>query len=145
MLIVEKTCTTDGYTLHECQRCEYTETDNIVKAGHEIKHSEIAATCTKDGMYYEQCTVCGEFVGSGIIPAAHKYVEAVCTVCGDVLHGDSNFDGVVNAMDVNVLLKHLNGMSILDEARSAIADLNGDGFVNAIDANLMKRILAGKN
>ena len=49
------------------------------------------------------------------------------------LPGDTNLDGTVNALDVNIL--SLNWLSTT--ATFAEGDLNGDGFVNALDANIL--------
>lgn len=63
----------------------------------------------------------------------------------DMIDGDINNDGLVNAKDSNLFKQILAGM-IDVEARSAeffAIDLQSDGILNAKDSNLLKSILAG--
>jgi len=68
------------------------------------------------------------------LPAA----DAVRTM--NVLAGDANGDGAVNALDLAMIKVRLN-RAVGDAAFSAFADLNGDGRINAIDLGLAKQRL----
>lgn len=59
------------------------------------------------------------------------------------LIGDVNLDGVVDATDGLLIMRH--SMAILTLTGQALAngDVNGDGFVNATDALLVMRIVVG--
>ena len=57
------------------------------------------------------------------------------------LGGDSNNDGMINAIDVSDILKHITGISA--SANIQMADFNGDGTVNALDASaILKAIVS---
>ena len=49
-------------------------------------------------------------------------------------------DGEVNAIDLNLMRRHLVG---LYKANTSVIDINADDNVNAIDLNLMRRMLVG--
>lgn len=61
----------------------------------------------------------------------------------NVIKGDLNNDGNVNAIDSNLLKKILIGADDFDEYALLAADVNSDGNVNAIDSNLMIKYLGG--
>ena len=48
--------------------------------------------------------------------------------CGDILAGDLNLDGILNVLDV-VLMVNL----VLDDGYDYAADMNGDGIINVLD------------
>ncbi len=56
--------------------------------------------------------------------------------------GDVNGDGQVNAIDSNILKRHVAGTT--DDIVKINADMNGDSRVDAIDSNLLKRLVAGQ-
>ncbi len=58
-----------------------------------------------------------------------------------VIPGDINGDGLVTAIDSNLLKRILAGASITDSVPEA--DINGDSQVNAVDSNIIRRIIAG--
>lgn len=59
--------------------------------------------------------------------------------------GDINDDGVVNAKDVNALMRVIACAELIEEESDVfkVADLTKDGTLNAKDANLLKRVIAG--
>ena len=65
---------------------------------------------------------------------------------GDVLLGDVNLDGQVNAVDSNLLRRCVGGAYTIEVGSDSFkaADINGDGQINSIDSNLLKRIVAGE-
>lgn len=57
VVLVDPTCTTDGYTIHRCSVCGYSYTDNTISAlGHTDENN--------DG----KCDRCGEKVGEPVTP-----------------------------------------------------------------------------
>jgi hypothetical protein len=84
---------------------------------------------------------------------AHEYVDGVCVHCGaeeesqggeeEVLVGDVNGDGRINARDARTLLRLVAGLTNEGEAKEAAADVNNDGRVNARDARTLLRQIAG--
>lgn len=57
-----------------------------------------------------------------------------------VIVGDTNGDGSVNSIDVNLLRRQIVGLYKND---TPAADINADGSINSIDANLMRRMIVG--
>jgi hypothetical protein len=70
----------------------------------------------------------GDFA-EGVIP--------VVGLCEIPLLGDVNMDGVVDAMDANLLLSYYYGNTDLTAMQQRAADVNGDGVIDAMDANLI--------
>ncbi len=78
---VAKTCTTDGYTVYGCVRCDATETRDIVAASHTLTSVDAQpATCEETGWdAYEYCSAC-DYTTYVEIPATdHNYVGVVTT------------------------------------------------------------------
>jgi len=48
--------------------------------------------------------------------------------CGDILAGDLNLDGILNVLDI-VLMVNM----VLDDGYDEVADMNGDGVINILD------------
>jgi hypothetical protein len=59
----------------------------------------------------------------------------------DILPGDANGDGVVNAIDLAYVKRHLGTSTFDFEGYSILADLNGDGRTNALDVAAIKQRL----
>ena len=83
---------------------------------------------------------------------SHSYENGVCSLCkkpetqeDDILLGDINGDGAVNAMDTNLLKRVLAGVLTPDDETIAYADINRDGQINGLDSNLLSRIVSGAN
>ena len=62
----------------------------------------------------------------------------------DVVYGDVNADGKVNATDAALTYRYVNNKAVLTESQLAAADVNGDGKVNATDAALIYRYVNNK-
>ncbi len=103
-VVVEPTCTTDGYTLHTCTTCGGHYKDTYIPALGHLMGSWIIdrdPTCEESGSKHQTCTRCGETVRPVIPPKGHvasgwiisKPATAIdsglrhkeCTVCGKVL------------------------------------------------------------
>ncbi len=61
----------------------------------------------------------------------------------DVLYGDANCDGKVNALDATVTARYAVGALALSDQGILNADVNLDGKVNALDATLIARYSVG--
>jgi hypothetical protein len=74
-------------------------------------------------------------------------IELIATFepANDILLGDLNGDGSVNAMDTNLLKRVLAGVLTLSDETMAYADINSDGQINGLDSNLLSRIVSGAN
>jgi len=57
--------------------------------------------------------------------------------------GDANLDGIVNAADTAMILRHLAGLTQLYLRGEVVADVDGDGQITSADAALILRYLAG--
>ena len=58
--------------------------------------------------------------------------DGVCN-SGDFILGDASMDGIINILDVVVVVSHIMGVDILSENAQQAADVNQDGAVNIID------------
>ncbi|MBE6587065.1 MAG: hypothetical protein E7647_01465 [Ruminococcaceae bacterium] len=80
------------------------------------------------------CFIRGIYDYTGIVTCTY-------TVKGDFVLGDIDGDGILTAMDSNLLKRII--ANILSSIPPS-ADVNGDGAINAIDSNLLKRTIAGQ-
>ncbi len=101
------------------------------------------------GVMYEDKNMCGVYVMNEGIARLHVYSEnglsdSITVVCGAVmtLAGDVNSDEQVNAMDANVLRRHVAGA--YDNVNLLTSDLNDDTVIDSRDSNLLKRLVAGR-
>ncbi len=121
------------------------------------------ATCGADGVITHTCTWCGHS-WTEVIPATgdHKMgewtkvdktlEERKCKNCdyketrevepSEVVTGDANGDGRVNARDARALMRYISGMTDGSDIDMIAADMNGDGRVNARDARALLREVA---
>lgn len=91
---VAATCTTDGYQIVKCARCDVqTVIEGEAATGHEWTEEEVvAAGCLTEGYTVEVCTKCEATRTTNITPAAgHKWQETVvkaatCTEDGQKLY-----------------------------------------------------------
>ena len=73
--------------------------------------------------------------------------DGFCDVCWsempvvEIIYGDANGDGSVNARDAALLQQYVAGWDVTLDAASG--DANGDGSVNARDAALLQQYVAG--
>lgn len=88
-VIVEPTCTTEGYTLHTCLACGKIMKDNFISAfGHTEGTWEVTKhpTCTEDGYKVMYCKVCDEEMDSETIEAQGHDTETTMLnnpTCGE--------------------------------------------------------------
>lgn len=82
----------------------------------------IATYVNRDGSIYEEMTV--------------------IYISGDAGRGDVNGDGLINSLDISILIRVISGTN----ANAGLgADVNEDGRVTTIDLTLLKRKVAGVN
>ena len=68
----------------------------------------------------------------------HTYTQVITMPYNDVVLGDLNGDGVIDILDIIVLIN-----MILNGEYSIFADLNEDGFINILDIIIYKNIILG--
>lgn len=126
-------CANGGYTEFTCKYCNDSYiTDKKDPLGHDWVHTQtpVKPTLKEEGTALYSCSVCGEWKLEAIPPLTPW------------MKGDLNNDGVVNAIDSNLIKRILVGFPTTEQAVDA-ADVNRDGHVNAQDSNALKRIVAG--
>ena len=71
------------------------------------------------------------------------FVTHVCSVCGEqVLFGDVNGDGALNARDVTAMMRSHAGYDVVCD--EATRDMNGDGKFNARDVIALMRVVMAR-
>ena len=135
-VVTAPTCTEGGYTTYTCSVCGDSHVaDQTEASGHTWDEGVVTKepTETTDGERTHTCTECGE-----------QKIEIIeKTGDSDVLIGDVNGDGRINARDARALLRYLAGLAEDGEVDLATADFNGDGRINARDARALLQHLAG--
>lgn len=83
----EATCTEAGEMTLTCSICGDTKTEPIAPGHTEVELEGKAPTCTEAGLSKgKKCSVCDTIITEQVTinAAGHKYVEGVCSACGDV-------------------------------------------------------------
>ncbi len=97
---VDYTCTTDGYTVYKCSRCDEKEKRNITNAAHRPKADATVmqkATCEADGYKAILCSECDEELSTETIEKrAHVYKDN-----GEAQKATCLADGVMNTICEN--------------------------------------------
>ena len=108
--------------------------------------NEILKTFESTGVSVTVCeeTDCnGEFGGSAYLDDCDECIteENICEDC-ELVIGDIDGDGLVNVVDVVLLVNIVLSSSELSAELACVADFNGDGFVNVVDiVNLVTFVL----
>lgn len=81
---VAATCTSEGYTIHTCEKCGESYTDNQVAAlGHNYTDAVIAPNCFEEGYTQHTCTACGDsYNDSNVAKTQHYFAGEACPNCG---------------------------------------------------------------
>jgi len=69
--------------------------------------------------------------------------ESTWSVSYDLMKGDANKSGSVNAQDASDILRHLVGLTSLDAVAMKAADVNGEAGLQASDASCILRKIVG--
>ncbi len=116
---------------------------------HTYEDSVVAPTCAEQGYTTHTCE-CGDSYIDGYVDATgeHTFSDGLCTLCGakdpSIQQGDVNFDGIIDASDVNYIYRSVMGYVTLTEAQKLFANFNGDDIVNSSDVNLLYRYVIGE-
>ena len=170
MTVFDPDCVNDGYTLHSCNRCRYSYTDEIVPAlghkpgaaadcenaqtctvcgveltpalGHAYDAVVTAPTCTADGYTTHTCANCGDtYADSTVTALGHKYDNACDATC--------NTCGEVREVGDHVYDHDYdptcNECGDVREIPVMPGDVNDDGTVNVRDYGLLQQYLNGWN
>ena len=62
-----------------------------------------------------------------------------CSTC--VEYGDTNNDGILNILDIVLLVGFILGNEIPNDDESVLSDINGDGSLDVIDVVLLVNII----
>ncbi|MBQ4067136.1 MAG: hypothetical protein IJD22_05780 [Clostridia bacterium] len=131
--MVAPDCTEEGYTLHTCSYCYDTYKDSFVApAGHsyEFYRHIIFPNFEEEGLDEFICTGCGA-TEERTSPVLERWKK-----------GDLNNDGILNAIDTNLIKRIIVGKEVSLQELDA-ADVCEDNTVNAMDAYLLRVIVAG--
>ena len=102
-VVTAPTCTVAGYTTYTCSKCGETYKGNETAAlNHPNKTTTtVDPTCTVAGSTKVTCDDCGATISNTTIPAAHNYVDKVCTVCGKEQPNESTVSLTFDANKAN--------------------------------------------
>ena len=81
---VAATCTSEGYTIHTCEKCGESYTDNQVAAlGHSYAEELVAPNCFAEGYTKHTCTACGDtYNDNSVAKTIHHFAGDACPNCG---------------------------------------------------------------
>lgn len=78
--VIDPTTDSGGYTLHTCESCGHTYSDNftpIIPHDHDFEVQETPATCTESGEIIRACKLCILVLTDTIEPKGHSYDATV--------------------------------------------------------------------
>ncbi len=77
---------------------------------------------------------------TALVGTGHKiqihYLNEIFNEYTVLLFGDANGDGQINAIDVTMIIRNMQGTLAFSEIITKVTDLNHDGRINAIDATM---------
>lgn len=123
-------------------------TINFLGYDHVYSSAVTAPTCTEKGYTTYTCECGDSYVGDYVeATGEHTFSDGLCTLCGakdpSVQQGDVNFDGIIDASDVNYIYRSVMGYVTLTEAQNIFANFNDDNIVDSADVNLLYRYVMG--
>ncbi|MBQ2251848.1 MAG: hypothetical protein II329_02655, partial [Clostridia bacterium] len=124
---VEPSCTTDGYTLERCTKCDgYRKTNKQSAIGHDFKVKDnVAPNCTQNGYTVEECTRCSVHnIIDGEPPLGHEFGLEEFTVIAPTCSSEGyteyyclrqGCDGV-NRVDYTEMTEHIMGDAVITDS-----------------------------
>ncbi len=134
--VTPPTCKDKGFTTHTCE-CGDSYKDTYVDATD--KHTPVVvpgkpATKTETGLTDgEKCSVCDKVL------KAQTEIPKLPDDSDDILIGDVNKDGKINAIDARATLRISAQLDVPTDYQKIAADYDKNGKVNAIDARAILR------
>ncbi len=149
----EASCQSEGVKEHyHCEECDKFFSDRagslemlsvtIPKLAHVAGDWEITkpATKTETGESVRKCTACGEVLEKKTLPMLSDVPHDVPT---DVIRGDLNGDGKLDAADCFKARRAFFRLTSLTPEQLAVIDLNGNGQVDAAECLKLTRAFYG--
>ncbi len=152
-VITAPTCIEQGYTTYTCINCGDTYvSDYVDTVPHEYASVVTAPTCTEQGFTTFSCGCGDTYVTDYTDAKGHLVIDEYCLRCGsyiegvedDIIFGDLDNNGMLNAMDMNIFKRVLVGSFNVTEEQFASADIDRNGKINAFDSYLLIVTMAGK-
>ncbi|MBQ7379441.1 MAG: hypothetical protein IJW70_07175 [Clostridia bacterium] len=87
VVVTEPTCRSEGYTTHNCTRCDKFKKDSYINrlpCNYTVKY-EVAPTCTAFGYAVMECDMClNTYEDTNALPLGHDYaVEQIAPTCSE--------------------------------------------------------------
>ncbi len=82
------TCIDEGKEIRTCKNCSYSEHRSVSATGHFFGEWTVSEepTCTVDGIEVRKCTECKAFEERTLDAVGHRYINHICSACGDCDH-----------------------------------------------------------
>ncbi|MBE6607090.1 MAG: hypothetical protein E7633_00840 [Ruminococcaceae bacterium] len=124
---VDPSCTTDGYTLERCTKCDgYRKTDKKNAIGHDFKIKDnVAPTCEQNGYTVEECTRCSVHnIIDGEAALGHEFglenYNVIAPTCSEKGYTEyyclrEGCDGV-NRVDYTEMIDHIMGEAVVTDS-----------------------------
>ena len=145
--IEEVSCVSSGLVSHTCTTCGYEEIVEVPALGHIPTHfAAVAANSTSDGnIEYWKCGLCGKYFADSACRNEIAPADVIIPATGQIICGDTDGNGAVNASDVLYIMRYLVGKAPAGFDLLA-ADFNGDGKINSKDVlTLMLALVNGEH
>lgn len=126
-------CTEAGTETRRCSVCQTEETRTVEATGHKMGDFQVVKEATEEetGLEERSCSVCGE------------KEQHVIPKLSDVLPGDANGDGKVDAKDFLKARRAFFGLIPLTESQLKAIDFNGNGKLDAAECIKLQRAIFG--
>lgn len=122
-------------------------TDELVRYTYNYESSGIHSTGVLVDIKYKTRFV--DVDASNSVKVTYSYFGTIDANVADVdiniinaLVGDVNDDGIINASDTQLVLKHASKLINLTKKQLVAADVNDDGIINSEDAGLINQYAA---
>lgn len=132
----EATCAEEGEETAVCEKCGDVISRTTEKPAHTEGEWQIVkeATEAEEGAKQLTCSVCGKVLDTKTIPKIET----------NIMIGDINSDGSVDAVDAQLIMNYLNANESLSNYQKLTADVNGDRTLDKDDATLLSQHINGE-